>query len=178
MDSNPPGSYILGISQAKILEWVAISSSRGSFRPRDRTCISFTGRQILYHWATRVTPFLSLPSPVLISKATFLDKGDDFPISLRCSCSIWLHLKSVWLHLKLMGKSSPFAPVLFTVITGNQSLAVRKWLQVRRTWDLKYSRRFCVCYKIVYSDGWVWRGKIEEAWGELAVFFTAELSRK
>ena len=40
MDCSPPGSSIHGISQARILEWVAISSSRGPSRPRDRTCIS------------------------------------------------------------------------------------------------------------------------------------------
>ena len=34
MDCNPPGSAVHGILQAGILEWVAISSSRGSFRPR------------------------------------------------------------------------------------------------------------------------------------------------
>ena len=48
MDCSP-----LGISQARILEWVAISSSRGSFWPRDRTCISYVsciGGWILYHW--------------------------------------------------------------------------------------------------------------------------------
>ena len=38
--------------QAKILEWVSISFSRGSSRPRDWTLISCIGRQILYHWAT------------------------------------------------------------------------------------------------------------------------------
>ena len=37
---SPPGSSVHGISQARILEWVAISSSRGSFGPRDRTHIS------------------------------------------------------------------------------------------------------------------------------------------
>ena len=35
-------------SQARILGWVAISSSRGSFWPRDRTCVSCIGRRILY----------------------------------------------------------------------------------------------------------------------------------
>ena len=40
MDSSPPGSSVHGISQAKILEWVAISSSRGSSQLRDRTCVS------------------------------------------------------------------------------------------------------------------------------------------
>ena len=55
MDYRPPGSSIHGILQARILEWVAISSSKGSCWPRDQTrvsCISYIGRQILYHWAT------------------------------------------------------------------------------------------------------------------------------
>ena len=34
-DYSLPGSSVHGIFQARILEWVAISSSRGSFRPRD-----------------------------------------------------------------------------------------------------------------------------------------------
>ena len=40
---------------ARILEWVAISFSRESSRPRDQTCVScvsYTGRQILHHSAT------------------------------------------------------------------------------------------------------------------------------
>ena len=40
MDCNPPGFSVLGISQARVLEWVAISYSRGSSRPRDGTHIS------------------------------------------------------------------------------------------------------------------------------------------
>ena len=52
---SPAGSSVHGISQAGILEWVAISCSRGSSQPRDQTCISrisCIGRQILYHCAT------------------------------------------------------------------------------------------------------------------------------
>ena len=37
MDCSPPGSSVHGILQARILEWVAISSSRGSSPPSDRT---------------------------------------------------------------------------------------------------------------------------------------------
>ena len=48
MDRSPPGSSVHGILQARILEWIAISSSRGSSQPRDRTCFSCLGRQILY----------------------------------------------------------------------------------------------------------------------------------
>ena len=43
-----PGSSVHGISQAKILEWVAMSFSRRSFWPRVRTHISCTGRQIFF----------------------------------------------------------------------------------------------------------------------------------
>ena len=53
VDCSLPGSSVPGISQARILEWVAISFSRGSSLPRDQTCISCIGRRVLYHWATR-----------------------------------------------------------------------------------------------------------------------------
>ena len=55
MDCSLPGSSIHGIFQARLLEQVAISFSRGSSQPRDRThvsCISCIGRRILYPWAT------------------------------------------------------------------------------------------------------------------------------
>ena len=40
MDCSPPGSSVHGILQARILEWVAISVSRGSSHPRDQTQVS------------------------------------------------------------------------------------------------------------------------------------------
>ena len=40
MDYSPPGSSVHGILQARILEWVAISFSRGSSPLRDRTRVS------------------------------------------------------------------------------------------------------------------------------------------
>ena len=49
MGCSPPGSSAHGIAQARILEWVAISSSRGSSQPRDQTHISCISRRILYH---------------------------------------------------------------------------------------------------------------------------------
>ena len=52
MDCNPPGSSVLGIFKAGILEWIAISSSRGSSQPRYWTHISCIGRRILHHQAT------------------------------------------------------------------------------------------------------------------------------
>ena len=47
-----PGSSVREISQARRLEWVAISSSRESSWLRDQTHDSWINRQIFYHWAT------------------------------------------------------------------------------------------------------------------------------
>ena len=55
MDCSPPGS-VHGISQARILEWVAISFSRGSCQSRDRTQVSYTAGRFFTVWATRKTP--------------------------------------------------------------------------------------------------------------------------
>ena len=40
MNCSPPGSFLHGILQARILEWVAIAFSRASSRPRDQTWVS------------------------------------------------------------------------------------------------------------------------------------------
>ena len=51
MDCSPPGSSVHGILQARILEWVAMPSSRGSSQSRNWTsisCVSYIGRQVLY----------------------------------------------------------------------------------------------------------------------------------
>ena len=53
VDCSLPVSSVCGISQARILEWVAISFSRGSSWPRDRTWVSCTAGRCFTIWATR-----------------------------------------------------------------------------------------------------------------------------
>ena len=53
MACSPPGSSAHRISQARILEWVAISYSRGASLTQGWNPSLLLGRQILYHWATR-----------------------------------------------------------------------------------------------------------------------------
>ena len=48
MNCSPPGSSVQGIFQARILEWVAISSSRGSSRPKDPNLLGAISRHIAY----------------------------------------------------------------------------------------------------------------------------------
>ena len=55
MDCSLPGSSVHGIFQARVLEWAAISFSRGSCQPRDHTQVSCTAGRIFTIWATRET---------------------------------------------------------------------------------------------------------------------------
>ena len=71
MDCSLPGSSLHGILQARVLEWVAISFSRGSSQLRDQTGVSRIPGRLFNLWATReevyINPLpcepLSHPSP-------------------------------------------------------------------------------------------------------------------
>ena len=52
----PPGASVHGILQARILEWAAIPSSRGSSQPRDQIQVSCIGRWMLYHLSHQERP--------------------------------------------------------------------------------------------------------------------------
>ena len=58
MDCSLPGSSLHGIFQAIVLEWIAISFSRGSSRPRDRTRVSRIVDRRFIIWATREGHYL------------------------------------------------------------------------------------------------------------------------
>ena len=93
MNFSLPGSSFRGISLARILEWVAISSSRGSSQSRDETHVSFTGRQILYHWAPREAHIWCYrdckngPSPPCLPAST--------PFALILCCFFYLDIVKV-----------------------------------------------------------------------------------
>ena len=53
MDCSPPGSPVLGILQARILEGLAMPPSKGSSRPRDQTQVSCIAGRLFTIWATR-----------------------------------------------------------------------------------------------------------------------------
>ena len=56
MDCSLPGSSVHGIFQARVLEWVAISFSRGSSQPRDQTGVSGTTGRCFTVWAIKEAP--------------------------------------------------------------------------------------------------------------------------
>ena len=53
MDYNLPGFSVHGVFQATVLEWIAISFSKGSSQPRDRTQVSRIIDRRFTVWATR-----------------------------------------------------------------------------------------------------------------------------
>ena len=61
LDCSPPGSSIHGILQARLLEWVAMPSSRGSSQARDRTRVSCIAGGFFTRWAIRDAPRKTLP---------------------------------------------------------------------------------------------------------------------
>ena len=96
---SPLGSSVHGILQARMLEWVTISFSRGSFPPRDQARVPTRGRSLTI-WATREAPGWVLQTPI-IPPAPFVE--DTKPHSLKTWSSIhWSHeapfIEDVKLH--------------------------------------------------------------------------------
>ena len=97
MNRSPPGSSVHGILEARILEWVAISSSRRSSQSRDQTQISCTAGKFfpLSHWTARrsnqsilkdISPGISLEGMMLKLKLQYfgylMRRADSFEKTL------------------------------------------------------------------------------------------------
>ena len=95
MDCSPPGSSVHVILQARILDWIAIPSSRGSPQPRDGTWVSS-----LLHWQAGSLPPAPLGSMTHVVTRNFLKA--DWKVEEReshsvLSDSLWPHaLYSPW----------------------------------------------------------------------------------
>ena len=113
LDCSPPGSCIHGIIPARILEWVAIFSSRGSFQLKDRThisCSSYIGMYILYHWATwealelRRTSPKRHPTILLLSRINWPSVSSPSPQAYKLKNTggtppSWMHFQR-WTFIK------------------------------------------------------------------------------
>ena len=93
-----PGSSVHGILQARIVEWVAMLSSRGSSQPRNRTQVSRIAGRFFTIWATREahqSDWTELNTVVKIANAKPCPKDRD--VWFRQ----WATLSWKWLSLSL-----------------------------------------------------------------------------
>ena len=100
MDCSPSGSSIHGILQTRVLEWVAISFSRGSSRPRDRTqSVCIVGRRFTI-WATREVPLEDISKRLTSAFKNYAHLNFRFLISLlplSLHPSALMSLQNQWL---------------------------------------------------------------------------------
>ena len=121
MDCSLPGSTFHGILQARVLEWVAISFSRGSSRPRDRTLISCIPGRRFNLWATREAHVIKLCSfyRQSISKSGNWITCPQFVNPIICILSIS--------GLKLCPETSTPTPKLHSLPCAHLPLHSEKW---------------------------------------------------
>ena len=92
MDCSPSGFSVHGILQVRILEWVAMPSSRGPSPPRDQTHVSYIsciGRQVLYPWC-----HLGSPNEIVLKKRRIIQS-----LVLKQVDTFWKKICSFLPHL-------------------------------------------------------------------------------
>ena len=137
MDCSLPSSSVLGIFQARIVEWVAVSYARGSSRPRDRTRVSCLSRQIIYHWATLVNRVLEIQ---LLCEQFLMMEVALWKLPFMFSFQLWF-VKWCWVsvqfsHSVLSDSATPWTEAR------HASLSITDSGQVRATFAYNHKNSF------------------------------------
>ena len=104
INCSPTGFSVHGISQATILEWVAISFSRKSSWPRDWIRVSWISMEILYHWAPGEAHVESYVKCLLIKKIRYPKLRNFMLFYVREDPRVWAHWNlSFAMHLSYLG---------------------------------------------------------------------------
>ena len=129
MDSSPPGSSVREISQARVLESVAISFSRGSSQPRDQACISLSRQADSLPLSHRdACGYDSWQNVALCHLELLLG----CPASYRLWDHLPMHIRTVGLFAILGGSGVTSAVV--RDLMQKFSSSVREWPVWRVTW--------------------------------------------
>ena len=145
MDCSPPGSSVHGISQAKILEWVAVPFTRGSSWPRDWTCTSCIAGGILI--TEPPSNPIKLHGPQQSKSTLAVPSTNTWGQQIGPFCGIsslmWLCLLGLWLFLRY-----------FTNDLVNWLSFPIKW-NSKSTWEYwKCSRSIQLCWKLKFPRRW------------------------
>ena len=91
MDCSLPGFSVHGIFQARVLEWVAISFSRGSSWPRDRTQVSYIADRRFTLWATNSPLYIYISSFFFFFLVLFIYLFYFTILYWFCHTLTWIH---------------------------------------------------------------------------------------
>ena len=141
VDCSPPGASVHGIFQARILEWVAIPSSRRSCQPRDRTQASCTGGGFLTIWATREA-LKALVKAIKKKKDTLSDNSWYFPSpgNLGCCLRHETFIAKIGNNHSKPGKAGHFARYSWSIISAVLANDV-----INLNTELAEKQALCVC---------------------------------
>ena len=124
VDRSPPGSSVHGILQARILEWVAMPSFRGSSQPRNPTRVSRITGRFFTMWAPRkplidqrYSPVLGRPSFIISPQITLV-----WLMSHLASFSRWTNLHSESANLSACHMTHCVHAIEFKLFINTKSL--------------------------------------------------------
>ena len=154
-----PGSSVHGTLQARILEWVAVLSSWGSSRPRDRTCVSCIAGGFFINWAIPISSS---------SQGLFKLRGKGCPFQVRLVFSVRtpsrdaaeMSREVVW-DLGSDSMSTAISPGYWVLEVVGSS---QGWLTRQR--EREYSAYSCK-----------WNSFLKSSWNIPRVFFLARVWR-
>ena len=141
MDCSPPGSSVHGISQARILECVAISFTRNLPDQGSNPCL-LLGRWILYHWASREAPCTRWYINVIINRILFwLSKTSQFGPQIVLCSTLTTYLKSIFARKSFFSRIINREALSFTLGVETDS-GLLTWFQESIMFFICFSSHF------------------------------------
>ena len=104
---------VQGILQARILEWVAFSFSKGSFQPRDQSQVSFTAGRLFISWATRVAQQLNVRAHIWFTCVFCMYAHTQLKTYL---CFIYIYIY-IYIIVSISNINSVFSTTAFWAVT-------------------------------------------------------------
>ena len=175
MDCSPPGSPVPGILQAGTLEWVALSFSRGSSRPRDGTWVSCITGRLFSNWATRegkaLPPNIATFWDTKGSGLWHMDSGENIihPVTTQLPFERQNHpmvhtlLRTRWnrppTHIAFTYKFlyALVLPIFPYLLTPSPSFCFPV--------DLVPAETICICFQLCLEPCWLKKSKVQPACG-------------
>ena len=156
MGCSLPGSSVYGIFQAIVLEWIAISFSRGSLQPGDRTGVSHIVDRRFTVWATRGSHFIGKETETLYKLRVY---PAIIPLEeVRPQTSLWERPLLPPLYYPLPLASTTifffFACLIFQKILSFRRLSVIHFFELLKTWNIMLK------ILLIHMDWVYWLSKI------------------